>query len=528
MGSTPQHAPSIEGNLHSPTATIVLVCLVAALSYLAPLLQGALMLNLQTAWPLWPGCAILVSVLVLVRTKVWPALILASFAGFVVFDLHVGVPVASIVWFIPANTIQVLTAAIGLRYGLSRLPRLNGVNSLARYALFALFLAPFLAAFVSAPGIPGLYWASWRISFLSEVLAFLTLTPAILSWYNEGPAWVLKPRAHHVEFAVLTATTTLLGYFAFAAHGRSDSPALLYSLVPCLLWSALRFGWIGITSSMMIITFLSVWGLVHGRGPFNVQGPQNGMLALQLFLISAATPFMILTAVVEDRRLAGEKLTRLSYRLLEAQDEERKRIARDVHDDYSQRIAMLAIDVEKLEERIGDTSQQTKQKLRELFERIAELGADLHSLSHELHSSTLESLGLVAGVKAFCAEFAEKEHLEVDFAHENVPRSIPGDMAQCLFRIVQEGLRNIKKHSGADKANVHLQCSGGNLQLTVSDRGKGFDPRMPNGGGGIGIWSMQERLRLLGGRLQVQSHLMQGTRIEAWLPLDIDSGASAE
>ena len=125
-------------------------------------------------------------------------------------------------------------------------------------------------------------------------------------------------------------------------------------------------------------------------------------------------------------------------------------------------------------------------------------------------------------MKAFCKEFTEKEHVEVDFAHENVPRNIPGDVSLCLFRIVQEGLRNIKKHSGANQANVRLDCSGDNLHLTVSDRGKGFDLGMPPAAGGIGIWSMRERLRVLGGRFQIQSHIMQGTRIDACLPLKFD------
>jgi signal transduction histidine kinase len=507
-----------QTNLHSPRATIVLVCLVAILSYVAPRLQSALMRNLQTVWPLWPGCAILVAVLMMVRTRIWPVLILVSFAGFIVFDLRVGVPVASIVWFIPADTIEVLTAAIGLRYWFGGVPRLNNANSLAKYGLVAVVLAPFVAAFVSARGIPGDYWTSWRTSFLSEVLAFLTLTPAILSWLNEGPAWLQKARTYHIEFAVLTATTVLLSYFAFAAGTKSDSPALLYSLVPLLLWSALRFGWIGITSSLITIFFLSVWGLVHGRGPFLSLGSQSSMLSLQLFLIFAATPFMILTAVVEDRKRAGEQLETLSGRLIEAQEEERKRIARDVHDDYSQRLAMLAIDVENLTEKVGDSSVETKQELLDFYQRISELGADMHSLSHQLHSSTLESLGLVAGVKVFCEEFAYTEHVQVDFVHENVPRSIPGDVALCLFRIVQEGLRNVKRHSGADKANIRIDWSGENLHLTVSDRGKGFASGTPPAGGGIGIWSMQERVRLIGGRFEIQSHPMQGTRIDAWLP----------
>lgn len=520
MKDTPQYVSSTARYLDSPRITIVLVSVLAALSYVAPKLEGSLMLNPRTVWPLWPGCAILVSVLLLVRTNVWPALILSSFAGFVLYDLQVGVPVTSILWFIPADTIQVLIAAIGIRYCFDRVPRLNSVSSLAKYGLFAVFLAPFVAAFVSAPGIPGSYWNSWRISFLSEVLAFITLAPAILSWFIEGRVWVQKPRAYHFEFALLTLATVFLGYYTFAANTKNASPALLYSLLPFLLWSALRFGWIGSANLLLIISFLAVWGVVHGRGPFTAQGPENSILALQLFLIFASIPFMTLTAVVEDRKLAGEKLAGLSRKLIEAQEEERKRIARDIHDDYTQRIAMLSIHVEKMLENLRDLSQSTEAGLRELFDNIGELAADMHSLSHQLHSSTLESLGLVAGIRSFCREFSKREHIEINFVHEEIPRDIPADLALCLFRVVQEGLRNIKKHSGANDADVHVEFSAGNLHLTVSDHGKGFDLASSPVGGGIGIWSMRERLRLLGGRLQIQSHLMQGTRIDAWLPFN--------
>src|SRR5215475_9791404 len=113
--------------------------------------------------------------------------------------------------------------------------------------------------------------------------------------------------------------------------------------------------------------------------------------------------------------------------------------------------------------------------------------------------------------------------MEVDFVHENVPANVPPDTALCLFRVVQEGLRNAKKHSGASQASVRIECSGVNLHVTVHDRGKGFDLDSRPETGGIGIWSMQERVRLLGGRLQMQSRVMQGTRIDAWLPVNTDN-----
>jgi signal transduction histidine kinase len=220
---------------------------------------------------------------------------------------------------------------------------------------------------------------------------------------------------------------------------------------------------------------------------------------------------------ITDRKQVEEDLASLSGRLISAQEEERKRIAREIHDDYSQHLALLAMGLESLDEEIEDPS--ANERLHQIWNGIGEVGADLHSLSHRLHSSTLDTLGLVAGAKAFCTEFAEQQGIRVDFADENVPRDVPADRALCLFRIVQEGLRNIKRHSGADRAEVRLECSGEKLHLSVADRGRGFDVNNRSPRSGIGIHSMEERLRLLGGQLSITSHAKGGTKIDAWLPL---------
>jgi PAS domain S-box-containing protein len=231
------------------------------------------------------------------------------------------------------------------------------------------------------------------------------------------------------------------------------------------------------------------------------------------------------TADVTERKQAEEALASLSGRLIETEDEERKRIAREIHDDYNQRVAMLAVDLEQLADDVGDPSGETSQKVHELYDRVSELGADLHSLSHRLHSSTLESLGLLVGLEAFCKEFAAQQGLQIDFMHENVPRGVPADAGLCMFRVTQEALRNIKRHSGTDRAEVRLEQLDGKLHLSVSDRGRGFHSSRPPATRGIGIHSMEERLRLLGGKLEIQSRPMEGTRIDAWLPLKISSSA---
>ena len=234
---------------------------------------------------------------------------------------------------------------------------------------------------------------------------------------------------------------------------------------------------------------------------------------------------LIFSEDITHRKHAEEALASLSGRLIEAQDEERKRIAREIHDDYSQRVALLAGDLEQLAESVGDSSAEASQKAQELLNRVGELASDLHALSHRLHSSTLESLGLVAGLKAFCVEFSDQQGIEVDFASENVPRGIPGDATLCIFRIAQEALRNVKKHSGANRAVVRLEWAGDRLHLSVSDLGKGFDSNKSSAEHGIGIRSMEERLRLLGGQLEIQSLLMEGTRIDAWVPLKMAGAA---
>lgn len=243
---------------------------------------------------------------------------------------------------------------------------------------------------------------------------------------------------------------------------------------------------------------------------------------------SGGTERMLGLAVdVTERKMAEEALSKLSGLLIDAQEEERKRIAREIHDDYNQRLAMVALELESIEEEIRDSPAAAGPRVRKIWNVIGELGADLHSLSHRLHSSTLESLGLVAGIKVFVEEFAAQQQMKVSFTHENVPRDVPEDVALCLFRIVQEGLRNVKRHSGADRAGVRLEGFGEKLQLSIVDRGRGFDVNHFSPQAGIGIRSMQERLRSLRGQLEITSQPTKGTRIDALVPLTAASRSAA-
>jgi signal transduction histidine kinase len=220
-----------------------------------------------------------------------------------------------------------------------------------------------------------------------------------------------------------------------------------------------------------------------------------------------------------ERNQAEVQLQELSGRLINAQEEERRRIARELHDDLNQRLALLSIELEQYGQRPPRSAEEHRRRMREAWGRAHEISADVHRMSHQLHPSKLDTLGLVAAVKSLCHDLSQRKVLKVEFSHRQIPGLIPKDVALCLFRVVQEALSNVGKHSGAQAAKVELIGDSQELNLSVSDPGAGFNVEKVRRGGGLGLVSMQERLRLVGGDFSIDSAGGQGTRIYARVPL---------
>jgi len=250
---------------------------------------------------------------------------------------------------------------------------------------------------------------------------------------------------------------------------------------------------------------------------------------LPIGLLALVSLTLLTIYLLYERRLLKQsrrEQTRLSGRLISAQEEERSRLASELHDDFSQRMAVLSLGLETAADMISGAPEDANRQLHELMNSAGEIGADLHTLSHRLHSSTLERLGLASGVSAFCKEFTAQQGTQIECSYDDVPRAVPPDVALCLFRIVQEGLRNVKKHSEATHAQVRLKKLEGELHLSISDNGKGFDLNGASERLGVGLWSMKERVRLIEGRFEIHSEVHNGTRIEVWAPLKDKSDAS--
>ena len=228
---------------------------------------------------------------------------------------------------------------------------------------------------------------------------------------------------------------------------------------------------------------------------------------------------------VSAQRLAQETLDRLSGKLLAAQEKERSRIARELHDDICQRLAILSLEIEHSVRNLDVTPVQSD-RLQKVWEHCSEIAGDVQALSHELHSSILDHLGMIAAVRNFSSEFSRQQGVVVEFTHKEIPNSLPQDVSLCLFRVVQEALHNAVKHSGVSYFQVHLQGTPGGIDLEVRDAGGGFDVEKMQKNGGLGLISMQERIHLVKGKFAIDSKANVGTTIRASVPLAPDLGAT--
>ena len=222
---------------------------------------------------------------------------------------------------------------------------------------------------------------------------------------------------------------------------------------------------------------------------------------------------------ITERKLAEESLATIGRKLIEAHEEERTWIARELHDDVNQRMALLAIELDRWNQQLPPSAVEFHDHIHHASQRLSDIATDIQALSHRLHSSKLEYLGLVAAAKSFCKELSEQQKVEIDFSHTAIPRSVPKEISLCLFRVLQETLQNAVKHSGVRHFKVELCGTEGEIQLTVSDLGVGFDPQDAMHRRGLGLISMRERMQLVSGEISIKSQPGSGTTIHARAPL---------
>src|SRR4051812_1106205 len=251
------------------------------------------------------------------------------------------------------------------------------------------------------------------------------------------------------------------------------------------------------------------WVMARGKFQYSSDGIPERMLGLAVD--------------ITERKLAEQALAAMSRRVIQAQEQERVRIARELHDDINQRISMLAIDLNAFGQHPPESAAGLKNSFDEMALRLSDISGELHAISHRLHSSKLEYLGIVAACKGFCKEAAEHKSVNIEFRADGIPSAVPQDVSLTIFRVLQESLQNAIKHSGAQHLTVQLRGLAGELELVVQDDGQGFDVERAIASHGIGLVSMRERISLVKGAMSITSQPGAGTEVRVRVPITATS-----
>jgi two-component system sensor histidine kinase UhpB len=489
---------------------------------------------------LFPPYAVVAAALMFAPVRHWWIYLLASaLANYL--PHRQGSPPSWVLLTELANFTRVLLAAGGMRYLVPEGPRFDTLWGAVTFLAFAVVLGPFVAAFVGAAvvvlhGGAADFWLVWQAWFLSNALTGLTLLPMIAMGASRTSPWArLLSWRRGLEAGCLLLGLVAVGFLVFAAPyaGPGSLAAQVYAPLPLLLWAAVRFGPGGTSASLLVIAVLAIGGALDEQGPFVTQSPAENLLSLQLFLLAISMPLTVLAALIAERKQeSAERKQRqvalqasydhnkaLTGRLIAAQETERARIARHLHDDVNQHLAALSIALSSLKRRLPQAAQDVLAEVSRLQQQTIDVCDDIRNLSHELHPGVLQHAGLAAALRGSCAEFGLEHGLDVSVAADDDLDGLPPEVALCLYRIAQEALHNTAVHARARRARVTLNRTMSGLELTISDDGCGFNLEQARRAGGLGLLSIDERVRLVHGSLRIESWPQWGTEICIQVPL---------
>ena len=555
--SEPFARGQILAGSYAPTQRSVLAALVVAVAYYAGAQMGfALTFQPHPVSTLWPPNSILLAALLLSPVRSWWLLLLAAFPAHVLAELHADIPFTMILsWFV-SNCSEALIGASILRYLIKSEMRFDNTYHVGMFIVVA-FMGPFLSSFLDATLVmlnrfgTSPYWDVFRMRFFSNALASFTLVPLILTWWQAG--FPTFPSKRYFESALLVTGLLIVG-FVIQMTGPNMTPVLPYLPLTFLMWAAIRFGPKGSSAVLLIVTLFEIWAAIHGRGPFATQPAEISALSVQFFLILASMPILFLAALIKERETAQEaahqkeerlefalnatqqaslalsdsqeklrqshnQIRKLLGKLIDAQEAERRRISRELHDDLNQKIATLSMSISQLKRRLPLPESALVSELDRLRESATRLTNDVRTLSHQLHPEVLDHLGLVAALESYINNFKDEEQIDVKLTAEIGAERLPFQISICLYRVAVEALRNVSRHSGATSAAISLKKFDNVLELQVSDYGKGFNMETFEQAGGLGLVSVEERLRLLQGSYEIHTAPERGTTLVARVPL---------
>lgn len=483
---------------------------------------------------LWPSNALLVATLVLTPKRHWWLYLLSVIPAHMaaMSPYHVGF--SWLAYQIAFNSLEAIACAVILqKYAILYFETLQevliflGVSVIVPglanlVAIYPVVKASSRAALLAHNSSDG-FLAVWTSCWANNSASLIVFVPVILVCITRGPdcirslSW--RRAAEAALLAGLLSTLTFLVYGNW--HTVADALPTVYLVpIPFLIWAAVRFGPAGACLSIAVFVCISSWCAYLGQGPFLRSVSIDRLTVLQMAWIIISAPLLCLAAVVRERGAAVEELKQahselqdFTPRLIAAQEQEKQRISRELHDDVGQRLALLRVGLDLVDQKIPVERTTEHAEIGNLLTQLDELAIDLHNMSHQLHSSKLRYLGLSAALKEVCQQFVDQHRVAVHLTANPLPESLSEQVSLCFYRVAQEALMNAVKHSGTSQVEVSLDCKGQLLRMCIRDYGIGFNPALR--GKGLGLVAMQERLRMVGGMLRFNSAAGMGTEVEA-------------
>jgi signal transduction histidine kinase len=503
------------------SACTSIIALLVAPSYYAGSQIGFLLTPASTPIAtFWPPNAILLAALLLTSPRIWWVLVLAVFPAHLFVQLGAGIPlVSALAWFV-GNTGEALLGAVCVRIFKRDKPLFETVHGVIVFLTFGVLLPTLATSFLDAAAVvlTGLgqnYWVLWTTRLTSNIVADLTIVPTIVIFAIKGLSWLRGANIWtYCEAGVLTMGTVLVSLLAF---GRESAPisfwTFIYVLLPLLIWALLRFGSGGVSALMLVVALISFWNTVQGRGSLGMQSLVFAVLSLHFLITALAVALLLSGALIAEKRRSEETLRAKCSNLVHAQEHERYRIARELHDNILQRLTLVSLHLDELR---AASLAFAETPLNNLYDQISGISKTIRDLSHDLHPFMLEYLGFPRALKKLCRDAGAQSGITIEFSEHNVASFLPADVSGCLFRVAQEALQNIVQHSHVRTVAMELKLNDRVAVLRVSDDEVGLDPLRPEG---VGLTSIREEVLALGGTVAITSAPSKGTVIEVSIPV---------
>lgn len=570
--------PPTGGRANPPVVSSLIAIAATALVYYVTGKLGLRMAFLHaSATPVWPPTGIALAALLLIGYRVWPGVFLGAF---LVNITTVG-SVASTLGIATGNTLEVVIGAfLARRFANGRRAYERSQDIIKLWVLAGMVSTTVAATFgVASLCLAGFAeWANfesiWLTWWLGDATGGFMVASVLILWSTHELRW---SRQRALEALLLALALLVLGLIVFL-----DWFPHPYLCMPVLLWAAFRFGTAETASAVLILSGIAIWGTLRGSGPFVADSRNESLLELQAFMAVSVVTAMVVAALVSERRRTAQALwdahdhldqrvgertealsrvnealrsqidertraendrKRLERQLAEAarrrsedlrdfaisvqraQEDERRRIARELHDELGQRLTGLKLSLQVLEDDIVEGGKASSSRLQRLGREIDKMIIEVRRLSYNLRPAALDDFGPIAALQMLCKEFEKLHKVRTRFQADEPEETRHGAHADiALYRITQEALSNVAKHAEATTVSVRLSRHDNAVAVVVEDNGKGFDVDAirteRKRGSSMGLVSMMERSQLLGGTFQVRS-TREGTRVEAELPLAI-------